>query len=65
MSNFNNAIRDIVGKQITDVEWTGSLPDEEGYLLTFSDGTKILFSWYSNFDCSGVSYEIFQKEIEE
>lgn len=60
MSETNEQIQVLVGKRIVRAEWTGSLPidDNEGYLLTFDDGSQVLFSWYRAYDVTGVAHEL-------
>jgi len=59
MSEFTDQIQPIVGRYIVRAEWTGNLSiDDEGYLLTFDDGSQILFSWYRAHDCVGVLHEL-------
>ena len=49
------------------IEWTGCLPidEDEGYLLTFEDGSKVLFSYYQSYDCVGSALEIIEKREKE
>jgi len=60
MSELNEQIQQIVGRRIVRAEWVGnlSIDDNEGYLLTFDDGSSVLFSWYQAYDCVGVLHEI-------
>lgn len=60
MSSRDEEIQVIAGKTVVKAEWTGSLSidDDEGYLLTFDDGSQVLFSWYQAYDCIGVLHEI-------
>lgn len=50
----------LIGKIITNVEWLGSLSidDEEGYKLTFSDGSAIIFGYWQEKDCTSAEYII-------
>ncbi len=64
MANYTEQIQPIVGRRVIRAEWTGGLPidDGEGYLLTFDDGTQILFSWYQAYDCIGVIHDLRQTQ---
>lgn len=67
MNEINEQIQVLIGKRIVRAEWTGNLPvdDNEGYLLTFDDGSQVLFSWYRAYDCIGVIHELHTAQQSE